>query len=248
MADDIEIDGDTILFPTRFSGASRYAGQCYLIAEFNCQATGLDPAVDYRASVQSIIRRGVNGEELGDEPLPIVDGSISKPNAQGDWANIVRHTPFAAGSPLPPPYQQVQNIVTVQDNSIPYGFSYSTPENSYFEAKGGVYVDQDISEYVIDDAPLITYKLRLRKVSTSEVVAEAEVPIIQKVKYMMQRDLSLGGSANPVLYFDCDFDTPLNPLQSASAITTTVDRATIPYNKTTEREVIHLDNRLKSTS
>ena len=245
MADDVEIDGDTILFPTRPAGGTRYGGLCFLVAEFNCVATGLDPAKNYRATVERVVRRGVNGEELtGTNRL--TSGAHSLPNAQGDWAGVVRHTPSGVG--LPTADQATQFIGTVQNNSVPYDFTYSSLENSYFEAKGGAYLDQIIGEYIMDDAPFVTYRMGLQDVNTAALVAEVEIPIIHKVKYMMQRDYVQGTSANPVLYFDCDFDTPLNPLQSASAITTTVDRATIPYNKTTEREVIHLDNRLKSTS
>ena len=50
-------------------------------------------------------------------------------------------------------------------------------------------------------------------------------------------------------------DVPVNMDVSSSsyvtwspvAINPSLDRVLIPYNKTTEREVIHLDNRLKST-
>jgi len=248
MADNIEQKPDgAILFPTIPFGGNRVIGSCFVSFDISCSASGLSPSTSYTAELISIKRYDVNGLAVED-PMSPTRSSVAVTNTQGDFSSTLTYAPSISGSTLPPDNQSIQRITTQVINSAPYEFTNpSLSASRFYSAQGGSHIDQDENEWALYSNFRTSMIMRLRETSGGSVVTNVEVPLVMKVLYMLERDFVNGTSAQVIQDITCDFDTPLNETQSASAINTRVDNIISPYNKTTEREVIHLDNRLKST-
>jgi|21_taG_2_1085346.scaffolds.fasta_scaffold13040_4 hypothetical protein len=247
MADPIEQREDgTILFPTRNLGSSVTAGICYLKLKINCFALGLDPNSTYTVKLASILRYEADGTQVNNSIFRNIQASATT-NSQGDFNTVLSFTPSGFG--LPPIEESVQMIngQVLLNSNPPFQFlSPNSDEANYFNAQGGVFLDQETLEYAIRSNFIFIVFIELKD-SIFNLIKTVQVPVAIKLLYMLERDYVLDASIQVDQDFTCDLDTPINDLQSPSAINTTVTKAVVPFNKTTEREVIHLDNRIKST-
>ena len=239
-----------------------------LFPQFRIQAAGLLPSQSYEVSLYEyeVLKYGESSISYPNEWTNLIESPINQSgykasvnsNAQGDVDEIITF-------PIP----AFQNKSLIVRNDVLYKSfgdpitSYSWGENAQphnpdpnklmeieTDKFGGVtQIDAGGSigvRHVVTIDRKVRYNLKLEGVGFPAVYTDIEV------LYALATAVDTEDSVYPSSA-DVDILTipiiigELNPLYSPAAIGSSVDRAVIPYNKTTEREVIHLDNRLKST-
>jgi len=251
---DIEqrLDG-TILFPTIDSGAIRSIGTYYQSLSIDCSSLGLTPSVNHTAKLARRLvpnsSGGYNSATVGSDWSETVAS-----NVQGDFsATITADIPL--GGSFPSAADASFRMPTFLIDAQPYNFQAQVgSDQDYYRGQSGVsstalsptIIDGDTGEYVVPVNFICIYQFDLTEDGVG-VVKTVDVPVAYKLLFMCDRTYITSSTIQVIQYITCDFDTPLNDTQSASYIGTSVEKAIIPYNKTTEREVVHLDYRIKST-
>jgi hypothetical protein len=232
----------TLYAPYIGSSSQKFLGDMYLNLNIECFALGLTPNSGYRIKYDRF-KQNVRGQLTERNKYSFDNdggGTVFNTNSQGDLNGTcqfrISTVPFGSSASAQA-YNQCK-------------FNGVTPINNidYVNANGGAQIFQldDISGYCFITPITFTFTVQLFT-EVNSFIRETEVIVNMKLcQSLYESRSSLPEAIALMTVPNVNLDNPFNYF-SLTNVSTSVDRAIVPYNKTTEREVIHLDNRIKST-
>jgi len=226
------------------------------IFSFDISALGLSPSTPASVELKSVVVKDGNrtsGGVITDRVFTGLTTWNGTTNAQGDLSMPGSIESFAGqqfwglilsvGRDLGAPNQSFQ----VCSPSSPHP---PLPESEHY-AKIATSIAENVQTLQVDSmaGEVTAICLRLTCVFTFELRDNGVFVNETEVEAIVTSCINLGGDdpGNPsVTYPFTILADGINKTISTVPLNTTLDRAVIPYNKTTEREVVHLDYRVKN--